>query len=83
MNDLSIINENDSMHEILNFYRKKPDISYRHIECNYLATDGEHHVDFTYKTHKNFGNSIHSTMHTYRLYIDTRKATENDLRRLL
>lgn len=64
---------------ILTCYRTKPDIPYIHIECELLG----HHIDFTYKSHHNFANAVHSTIRRYRLYIDTRKATENDLRRLL
>ena len=79
--ELNIIkNENkEKVKEILVCYNLKPDIPYKHIEC---TVEG-HHVDFTYKTHYNFSNSIHSTMHSYTLYIGTQKSTENDLRRLM
>ena len=79
--DLNIINKEnkEGIKGILTCYRTKPDIPYMHIECE---LDG-HHINFTYKTHYNFSNSIHSTMHTYRLFIDTRKSSENDLRRLM
>ena len=82
--EVNTINSEDPMHEILLFYQKKPDIPYRHLAFEYLARDGEfHNIDFTYKTRYNFGNSIHPTMHTYRLFIDTRKSSQNDLRRLM
>jgi len=82
--EINMINEEDPMHAILLFYQKKPDIPYKHIEFEYMARDGEFHdINFTYKTHYNFANPVHSTIRRYRLYIDTRKATENDLRRLM
>ena len=79
--DLNIINKEnkEGIKGILTCYRTKPDIPYMHIECE---LDG-HHINFTYKTHYNFSNSIHSTMHSYTLYIGTRKSSENDLRRLM
>lgn len=79
--NLNIINKEnkEGVKGILTCYRTKPDIPYIHIECELEG----HHIDFTYKSRKNFGNSIHQDIRSYRLYIGTRKATENDLRRLL
>ena len=78
---LNIINKEnlEGIKGILACYRAHPDIPYIHIECELEG----HHIDFTYKSHKNFGNAVHSTIRRYRLYIDTRKSTENDLRRLM
>ena len=78
---LNIIkNENkEKVKEILACYDLKPDIPYKHVEC---TVEG-HHIDFTYKVHKNYANSIHTEIRRYKLYIGTRKSSENDLRRLL
>ena len=65
--------------DIMACYRSKPNVQFKHVQCDYNG----HHIDFTYKSHHNFANAVHSTIRRYRLYIDTRKATENDLRRLL
>jgi len=66
----------EAISQILVCYDLKPNIPFRHIECDM----GDKHIEFIYKTYTNYGNSSMRIRHRYTLYIGTKRASEEDLK---
>lgn len=68
----------EAISQIIVCYDIKPNIPFRHIECD---MNGEH-IDFTYKTYVNYGNTYKAIRHRLTLYIGTMRANKDDLLRM-